>query len=121
MTKLSKKVTISFMDQPKPVVNEQALIVNKVIEDLNLRKEVGIQRYGVALQPFNGRNALQDAYEEALDLTQYLKQVIIENEKLKDNFNTTVEALKEIFLYEYNIAGARTVADTALKNVGVKP
>jgi len=30
--------------------------------------------------PFNGRDALKDAYEEALDLAMYLKQAMIERD-----------------------------------------
>jgi len=49
-----------------------------VIEDIRARRELGIQRYGTALQAHNGRDALRDAYEEALDLAMYLRQVIEE-------------------------------------------
>lgn len=46
----------------------------KVVEDMKARNEFGIQKYGMALQPFNGRQAIQDAYEEVLDLVAYLRQ-----------------------------------------------
>jgi hypothetical protein len=46
------------------------------------RKVVGLKRYGTLLQPFNGRDALRDAYEEALDLAQYLRQAIEERDAL---------------------------------------
>lgn len=49
-----------------------------VIEDMKKRNTTGISRYGVPLLPFNGRDALQDAYEEALDLAAYLKQAMVE-------------------------------------------
>jgi hypothetical protein len=49
-----------------------------VIADIVARRQVGIQRYGTALQSHNGRDALQDAYEEALDLACYLRQAIAE-------------------------------------------
>lgn len=67
--------------QPKPIKNNEPHINDLVVEDLLERKKAGIKKYGVALQAFNGRNALQDAYEEALDLAQYLKQKIVEEEK----------------------------------------
>lgn len=51
-----------------------------VIEDLRARTALGVERYGRPLQAHNGRNALQDAYEEALDLVQYLKQALLERE-----------------------------------------
>jgi hypothetical protein len=42
------------------------------------RNRVGTERFGTPLQAFNGRDALQDAYEEALDLAAYLRQAIEE-------------------------------------------
>lgn len=51
-----------------------------VIEDLNTRREFGIAKYGTPLQADNGRDALVDAYQEALDLVCYLRQVIEERE-----------------------------------------
>jgi NTP pyrophosphatase (non-canonical NTP hydrolase) len=47
-----------------------------VIEDLGLRARMGVDKYGCMLQLQNGRDALRDAYEEALDLVMYLRQVI---------------------------------------------
>lgn len=67
-------------DQPLPVGNDLPVMHDLVIEDLRRRLEVGIRRYGQPLQPFNGRNALRDAYEEVLDLAVYLRQAIWEVE-----------------------------------------
>jgi len=39
-----------------------------VLQDMEQRREAGIERYGAPLQPHNGRAALWDAYEEALSL-----------------------------------------------------
>lgn len=49
-----------------------------MIADINERRKIGVQRYGSELRPFNGRDALRDAYEEVLDLAMYLKQMMIE-------------------------------------------
>lgn len=79
-------------DQPLPVPNDETdiqtlvmrdieALASGVVEDIAERREVGIRRYGTALQPFNGRDALQDAYEEAIDLAMYLKQEIVERER----------------------------------------
>lgn len=68
------------MEQPLPTKNDGPCIQDLVIEDINARKLVGIQRYGTVLQPNNGRDALRDAYEEALDLAQYLKQALVERD-----------------------------------------
>lgn len=67
-------------DQPLPVVNDRPDIQSQVIADITERRQVGISRYGTALQPFNGRDPLQDAYEEAIDLAMYLKQLIVERD-----------------------------------------
>lgn len=65
-------------EQPMPTPNEHPSIQGLVRADLETREQIGIQRYGTALQPHNGRDALRDAYEEALDLACYLKQALIE-------------------------------------------
>ncbi len=53
-------------------------IQSMVRDDLRERERLGIERYGTELYPHNGRDALQDAYEEALDLALYLRQAIEE-------------------------------------------
>jgi hypothetical protein len=67
--------------QPAPVVNDETPIQDLVIADLEARKQVGLERYGTMLQPFNGRDALMDAYQEALDLSVYLKQALVERDR----------------------------------------
>ena len=69
-------------DQRLPEKNDQPYIQDLVIADIQKRRELGISRYGTALQPHNGRDALQDAYDEAIDLCQYLKQAIVERDAL---------------------------------------
>lgn len=49
-----------------------------VIKDMEERRLHGIEKYGVPVQPLNGRDALVDAYQEALDLCVYLRQAIEE-------------------------------------------
>ena len=66
-------------DQPAPDGgrgNVQAL----VRADLEERERVGVERYGTPLRLFNGRDALVDAYQEAMDLTVYLRQAIAERD-----------------------------------------
>ena len=74
-------------DQPAPTPNASTPIIELVLADvsdqyvaadLRARAEVGRARYGVYLQAHNGRDALRDAYEEALDLTMYLRQMLEE-------------------------------------------
>lgn len=66
--------------QQQPIKNDKPCIQDLVIADIEARKQVGIERYGTTLQPFNGRSALLDAYQEALDLCQYLRQLLYEEE-----------------------------------------
>jgi hypothetical protein len=49
-------------------------IVELVKQDLDERRKLGIAKYGRPLRAHNGRSGLRDAYEEALDLVQYLRQ-----------------------------------------------
>lgn len=49
-----------------------------VRRDISTRERIGIERYGTALYLHNGRNAIRDAYEEALDLAMYLRQALAE-------------------------------------------
>lgn len=51
-------------------------ITQAVIKDLASRAERGIQKYNTTLGENNHQNMLQHAYEEALDLAQYLKKEI---------------------------------------------
>lgn len=67
-----------IVDQPPPRRNTNPPIVNLVVQDLFERKRIGTERYGTPLQANNGRDALVDAYQEALDLCCYLRQLIAE-------------------------------------------
>lgn len=69
-------------EQAQPTKNDRPCIQDLVIADIEQRKAVGLQRYGTLLQPFNGRDSNRDAYEEALDLCQYLKQDRVERAAL---------------------------------------
>jgi hypothetical protein len=71
-------------EQPMPTKNDRQPVWDLVIKDMQERDQVGRQRYGTPLQPFNGRDALRDAYEEALDLTVYLRQAILERDSRLD-------------------------------------
>ena len=65
--------------QPAPVDGVRD-VTPQVIADLQDRARRGIAKYGKPLQTHNGRDALWDAYEEALDLVQYLRQAILEKD-----------------------------------------
>jgi len=70
--------------QPPPIHTAERPTVDEVIEDLKIRKAMGIKKYGVPLQPSNGRDSLQDAYEEVLDLTLYVKNEIRRRDGIAD-------------------------------------
>ena len=63
--------------QPRPS-SSSGDIMRLVIEDMEERRRMGIAKFGTALQAHNGRDALVDAYQEALDLAAYLRQEIEE-------------------------------------------
>lgn len=67
--------------QPDPVPNSLPAVWDLVIADMHRRDHVGRDRYATRLQPDNGRDALIDAYQEALDLAVYLRQVIYERDR----------------------------------------
>ena len=64
--------------QPPPLPGRER-IVDLVMADLAQRAETGRIKYGTYLQSHNGRDALIDAYQEALDLCMYLRQAIEES------------------------------------------
>lgn len=66
---------INEQQPPKESSGDMWLLVIKDMED---RRVHGIEKYGLPVQPFNGRDPLVDAYQEALDLCVYLKQAIEE-------------------------------------------
>jgi hypothetical protein len=83
-------------DQQLPTVNDRPDVQSQVIADMLTRREVGIGRYGTALQPFNGRDAAQDAYEEALDLLMYWKQWLIERRELLAEREALLDRVAEL-------------------------
>lgn len=68
---------IATLKQVKPK-GRGKIVLNMVIADLKKRAIKGQKTYGTKLRTNNGRNALIDAYQEALDLCMYLRQEIEE-------------------------------------------
>jgi hypothetical protein len=50
-------------------------VLKLMCADVEDRRQLGITRYGKALQAHNGRNARQDGYDELLDFLVYALQV----------------------------------------------
>lgn len=78
---------------PAPVVNPATAVQQRpngigpdiadlVCRDILARKAEGAKKYGQPLRAFNGRSALVDAYQEVLDLAQYLRQAIAEQDAM---------------------------------------
>lgn len=66
--------------EPDPIQNDKPAVWGLVIADMRERDSFGVKKYGHHLQPNNGRDALVDAYQEALDLCVYIRQVIFERD-----------------------------------------
>jgi hypothetical protein len=81
-------------DQPSPKPNHGSAIWDLVIIDMHERDRVGRARYGTPLQTNNGRDALVDAYQEALDLVVYLRQAI--EERTAPDGTDVVERLRRV-------------------------
>jgi hypothetical protein len=92
--------------QPDPVKNNHHPVIevvresldydHPIVDDLNKRALLGKERYGVFLQPFNGRDALTDLYEEALDAVMYSAQLAIEKKISRSSDFVESEDLYEI-------------------------
>lgn len=63
-------------------VERRDTVIDAVRYDLHLRSQLGIKKYGTTLaeNPAEMKERLQHAYEEALDLANYLKWAIMELE-----------------------------------------
>jgi len=68
---------LGITPQPRPKPTGETPTWELVVRDMKDRDYIGSLKYGTRHQPGNGRDHLQDAYEEALDLCVYLKAAII--------------------------------------------
>lgn len=66
--------------QSAPTESDHPAAWDLVLADMAERDRMGQRKYGVRLAPHNGRDALVDAYQEALDLAVYLRQAIYERD-----------------------------------------
>jgi len=69
--------------EPPPKPTAGTPVWDLVIADMKARDDFGRKKYGTPLQTTNGRDALTDAYQEALDLCVYLRQAIEERKTAK--------------------------------------
>ena len=68
------------MSQPKPVKNDNPAVWDLVLREIADRDKFGEAKYGVRLQPHNGRDVLTDLYEELLDAVVYTRQLLFERD-----------------------------------------
>jgi len=66
-----------YQPDPKP---GNIIVKDYVISDIMERVNAGFKKYGCYLQTENGRDALWDAYQEAIDLVMYIRQAILERD-----------------------------------------
>ncbi len=67
-------------EQPAPIGNDKPAVWGLVMADMQARDQEGRRKYGVPLQPFNGRDVLIDTYQELLDACVYIRQAIYERD-----------------------------------------
>ena len=66
---------------PQPAPTQGKLtVIDYVLADMAERAAAGVIKHGMPLQTDNGRDAMWDAYQEALDLCVYLRQAILERD-----------------------------------------
>ena len=68
------------MPEPPPCPARED-VLPKVVQDLMDRAEADKRKYGTPPQTHDGRDALWDAYQEALDLVMYLRQALMERDE----------------------------------------
>lgn len=72
-------MTLASQHQPPP--EPGAIEVGPIVlRDIQERIDAGYVKYKTKLMTGNGRDALWDAYQEAIDLVMYLRQAILERE-----------------------------------------
>ncbi len=86
-----------------------------VLKDMEERRLHGITKYGLPVQPFNGRDPLIDAYQEALDLCVYLRQAIEE----RGNVRELVDGIRAYAVHHGVLIGECVAWNKLKKLVGV--
>jgi len=66
--------------QPAPARSTAPAAWDLVLADISERDAIGTRKYGQRLTPYDGRDSLIDAYQEALDLVVYLRKALYERD-----------------------------------------
>lgn len=92
---------------PDPGGFRDVFQIDALIEKMRARDALGRDRYGVPLQAGNGRDALRDAFEEAMDLVAYLRQLLSEGDARACHLYETALNLLVHLHYRYARRGAK--------------
>lgn len=106
-------------EQPAPVQGRES-VTDWLIERLKERREHGIATYGRELEAFNGRDAGQDAWEEALDLLVYLSQQRMEQAERDRRYDVLRATLRRIANADNTVSDTwvQRFAEDALREAG---
>ena len=77
---------MSTLEQPMPTPGTENVTTyarEEFLRCLQSQEQKGLAKYGTTLQTNNGRDAIQDAKAECIDLWQYLCQVELERDAAK--------------------------------------
>jgi hypothetical protein len=74
-----RSLTPAAVHEPAPS-GDGRVILELVRADFDARAAAGREKYGTYLKAHNGRDALMDAYQEAVDLCMYLRQAMFERD-----------------------------------------
>ena len=92
---LQHRESLAVVHEPPPKSNSRPACWDRVIQDMHDRDSVGFARYGTRLQPFNGRDALVDLYQELLDAVVYTRQEMSEREAARSAVRRLLGAVQE--------------------------
>lgn len=83
-------------EQPDPTPNQHPALWDAVLARMRERDQVGLERYGTRLQPFNGRHFGEDLMAELLDASVYLEGWITEHNALQGQLTQAYDLLRRI-------------------------
>jgi hypothetical protein len=83
LKELNKELHRSTADQHEPDPKPGKLkVADFVLADIQSRVDAGYKKYGTFLETDNGRDPLWDLYQELIDAIFYLRQEILERDKV---------------------------------------
>lgn len=104
---------MSINDQPPPKPNPLAAVWDLVLADMRERDKLGERRYRTRLQPFNGRDALVDLYQELLDAVAYTRQCIEEDRRINRHPPGVVDRCLDQLLGPDDVLGGEALVAVA--------